>query len=50
MLTFKKWLLGIEMQMQRTDLWTQRMREMGWDELREYHWHICTTTCEIESW
>ena len=27
----------MEMQTQRTDLWTQSGKEREWDELREYH-------------
>jgi len=29
MLTFRKWLLGIEMRMYRTDLWIRGVREVG---------------------
>ena len=40
---------GIKMQMKRTDLWTQRGRR-GWNEVREEHWHACTTMCEQLMW
>ena len=40
---------GIKIQMQRMDLRTQGGGRVSWDEVREWHGHIYTTKCEIDS-
>ena len=39
---------GIKMQTQRMDL-TQGVGRVSWDEAREWHGHIYTTKCKIDS-
>ena len=39
----------IKMQMQRMDLRTQGEGRVSWDEVREWHGHIYTTKCKINS-
>ena len=40
---------GVEMQMQKTDMWTWFRKKGRWGELWEYHWHIYTTMCKTDS-
>ena len=40
---------GIKMQTWRMDLRTQGGGRVSWDEVREWHGHIHTTKCEINS-
>ena len=41
--------IKIKMQMQRMDLRTQGVGRVSWDEVREWHRHIYTTKCKIDS-
>ena len=41
---------GIKMQTQRMDLRTRRGGRVSWDEVREWHGHIYTTKCKIDSY
>ena len=40
---------GIKMQVYRMDLRTLGGGGVSWDEVREYHGHIYTTKCKIDS-
>ena len=40
---------GIKTQMWRMDLRTQGVGRVRWDEVREWHGHIYTTKCKINS-
>ena len=40
---------GIKMQMLRMDLRTWGGGSVSWDEVREWHGHIFTSKCEIDS-
>ena len=40
---------GIKTQTQRMDLRTQGGGRVSWDEVREWHGHIHTTKCKIDS-
>ena len=40
---------GIKMQTSRMDLRTRRGGRVSWDEVREWHGHIYTTKCKIDS-
>ena len=40
---------GKKTQTSRMDLRTQGGGRVGWDEVREWHGHIYTTTCKIDS-
>ena len=40
---------GIKMQMQRMDLRTQGGGRVSWNEVTEWHGHIYTTKCKIDS-
>ena len=40
---------GIKMQTQRMDLRTWGGGRGSWDEVREWHGHIYTTKCKIDS-
>ena len=40
---------GIKTQMQRMDLRTRGGGRVSWDEVREWHGHIYTTKCKIDS-
>ena len=40
---------GIKTQMYRMDLRTQGGGGVRWDEVREWHGHIYTTKCKIDS-
>ena len=40
---------GIKTQTQRMDLRTRGGRRVSWDEVREWHGHIYTTRCKIDS-
>ena len=32
------------------DLWTKGWGGVGWDEVREWHGHVCTTKCKVDGW
>ena len=40
---------GIKTQTYRMDLRTRGRRRVSWDEVREWHGHIYTTKCKIDS-
>ena len=40
---------GIKMHTQTVDLRTQGEGRVSWDEVREWHGHIYTTKCKIDS-
>ena len=40
---------GIKMEMWRMDLRTWGERCVSWDKVREWHGHIYTTKCKIDS-
>ena len=40
---------GIKMQTERMDLRTRRGERVIWDEVREWHGHIYSTKCKIDS-
>ena len=40
---------GIKTQTQRMDLRTPAGERVSWDEVREWHGHIYTTKCKIDS-
>ena len=40
---------GIKMQTWGMDLRTQGVGKVNWDEVREWHGHIYTTKCKIDS-
>ena len=40
---------GIKTQTKRIDLRKQGGRRVSWDEVREWHRHIYTTKCKIDS-
>ena len=41
--------IGIKTQMWKMDLKTQGVGRVSWDKVREWHGHIYTTKCKIDS-